>query len=102
MGTLFAELIYKFNEALADNPGEHFTSRDVVHLMVELMLAGDEERIRRPGAVVTVYDPCCGTGGILAITKQHILGDKQHLGINSDAEVHLVGQEVKSRNLRRV
>ena len=49
MGTIFEELIRKFNEALNENPGEHFTPRDVVHLMVDLMLAGDEERIRRRG-----------------------------------------------------
>jgi type I restriction enzyme M protein len=47
MGTIFEELIRKFNEALNENPGEHFTPRDVVHLMVNLMLAGDTERIRR-------------------------------------------------------
>ena len=43
MGTIFEELIRKFNEALNENPGEHFTPRDVVHLMVDLMLAGDED-----------------------------------------------------------
>src|SRR3970040_1226815 len=58
MGTIFEELIRKFNEALNENPGEHFTPRDVVHLMVDLML-GDEGRIRRKGIVRTVYDPCC-------------------------------------------
>jgi type I restriction-modification system DNA methylase subunit len=46
MGTIFEELIRKFNEALDENPGEHFTPRDVVHLMVDLMLAGDGRRIR--------------------------------------------------------
>ena len=49
MGTIFEELIRRFNEALDENPGEHFTPRDVVHLMVELMLAGDEGEIARPG-----------------------------------------------------
>src|SRR5207253_5421431 len=72
MGTIFEELIRKFNEALNENPGEHFTPRDVVHLMVDLMLAGDADRIRRKGAVCTVYDPCCGSGGMLLITKEHI------------------------------
>jgi len=48
MGTIFEELIRKFNEALDENPGEHFTPRDVVHLMVDLLIAGDEERIRPP------------------------------------------------------
>jgi type I restriction enzyme M protein len=62
MGTIFEELIRKFNEALNENPGEHFTPRDVVHLMVDLLLAGDEDRIRRKGLVITVGDPCSGSG----------------------------------------
>jgi len=94
MGTIFEELIRKFNEALNENPGEHFTPRDVVHLMADLMLAGDEERIRKPGAVVTISDPCCGSGGMLTITKDHILGSDERQGINPDAQVHLFGQEV--------
>ena len=49
MGTIFEELIRKFNEALNENPGEHFTPRDVVNLMVDLLLAGDEDQIRRRG-----------------------------------------------------
>src|SRR5512134_1445001 len=73
MGTIFEELIRKFNEALNENPGEHFTPRDVVHLMVDLMLAGDESEIRSKRAIITVYDPCCGSGGMLTTTKEHIL-----------------------------
>ncbi len=53
MGTIFEELIRKFNEALNENPGEHFTPRDVVHLMVDLMLAGDERGIRAKKAIRT-------------------------------------------------
>jgi type I restriction enzyme M protein len=100
MGTIFEELIRKFNEALNENPGEHFTPRDVVHLMVDLMLAGDAERIRRKGIVCTVYDPCCGSGGMLMITKEHVTvglrknGDLLRPAINPDAEIHLFGQEV--------
>jgi len=100
MGTIFEELIRKFNEALNENPGEHFTPRDVVHLMVDLMLAGDEDSIRREGAVRTVYDPCCGSGGMLMIAKEHITigwwrnGESIRLPINSRAQIHLFGQEV--------
>ena len=100
MGTIFEELIRKFNEALDENPGEHFTPRDVVHLMVDLMLAGDEERIADPGVVRSVYDPCCGSGGMLMIAKEHIAGgthingDPPHPAINPQAEIHLFGQEV--------
>lgn len=93
MGTIFEELIRRFNEALNENPGEHFTPRDVVNLMVSLLLAGEEKRIRRAGAIVTVYDPCCGSGGMLTIAKDHILGDGGR-GINPKADVHLFGQEV--------
>ena len=89
MGTIFEELIRKFNEALNENPGEHFTPRDVVHLMVDLLLAGDEERLARPDLVVKISDPCCGSGGMLTIAKEHIEAtDGKH------AEVHLFGQEV--------
>jgi type I restriction enzyme M protein len=100
MGTIFEELIRKFNEALDENPGEHFTPRDVVHLMVDLMLAGDEALIRRHGVVCTVFDPCCGSGGMLTIAKEHITqglrknGDLLRPPINKDAEIHLFGQEV--------
>jgi type I restriction enzyme M protein len=100
MGLIFEELIRKFNEALNENPGEHFTPRDVVHLMVDLMLAGDAGRIRHKGVVCTVYDPCCGSGGMLMITKEHVTiglrknGDLLRDPINKDAEIHLFGQEV--------
>jgi type I restriction enzyme M protein len=63
-------------------------------------LAGDTDRIRRKGVVCTVYDPCCGSGGMLLITKEHITiglrknGDLVRPPINRDAEIHLFGQEV--------
>ncbi len=100
MGTIFEELIRRFNEALDENPGEHFTPRDVVHLMVGLMLAGDEPEIARPGVVRTVYDPCCGSGGMLMIAKEHITegpsrnGERLRPPINPAADIHLFGQEV--------
>ena len=99
MGTIFEELIRKFNEALNENPGEHFTPRDVVHLMVDLMLAGDGDHIARAGAVHDIYDPCCGSGGMLMIAKEHISGGRLENGrviqpaINDSAEIHLFGQE---------
>jgi len=100
MGMIFEEFIRKFNEALNENPGEHFTPRDVVHLMVDLLLAGDEDRIRRKGAIITVYDPCCGSGGMLLITKEHITSGVRKNGeiirsaLNPEADIHLFGQEV--------
>lgn len=94
MGTIFEELIRKFNEALNENPGEHFTPRDAVHLMADLLLAGDEKSVRGEGMIRTVYDPCCGSGGMLTITKEHIVGTNERPGINPKADIHLFGQEV--------
>ena len=100
MGTIFEELIRKFNEALNENPGEHFTPRDVVHLMVDLLLAGDRRRLRTKGVVRSFYDPCCGSGGMLTIAKEHINDGETRDGelvapaVNADADIHLFGQEV--------
>lgn len=88
MGTIFEELIRKFNEALNENPGEHFTPREVIRLMVSLVLAQDEAMLHQAQLVRTVYDPCCGTGGMLTIAKEYIQSR------NAQAKVHLFGQEV--------
>ena len=70
--------------------------------MVDLMLAGNEQRIRRRGVVCTVYDPCCGSGGMLMITKEHVSvglrrnGDLVRPPISPEADIHLFGQEVNS------
>lgn len=88
MGSIFEELIRKFNEALDENPGEHFTPREVVRLMVALLLAHDEDELSRPRVARTVYDPCCGTGGMLTIAKDSILE------LSPKADVYLFGQEV--------
>ncbi|HYN08084.1 MAG TPA: class I SAM-dependent DNA methyltransferase [Vicinamibacterales bacterium] len=100
MGTVFEELIRKFNEALDENPGEHFTPRDVVHLMVDLLIAGDETSLARHGVTTAVLDPCCGTGGMLTIFKEHVAagvrknGELVRAPINAGADIHLFGQEV--------
>jgi type I restriction enzyme M protein len=88
MGTIFEELIRKFNEALNENPGEHFTPREVIRLMVRLLMSPDEEMLRQEHIIRTVADPCCGTGGMLVIAKETIQE------INPQAEVYLFGQEV--------
>ncbi len=88
MGYIFEELIRKFNEALNENPGEHFTPREVIRLMVNLLLAQDQDALKHSHIVRTVYDPCCGSGGMLTIAKERILE------INPNAEVHLFGQEL--------
>ncbi len=88
MGYIFEELIRKFNEALNENPGEHFTPREVIRLMVGLLLCQDMNLIRRDGILLKVYDPCCGSGGMLTSAK-----DRLH-EVNPGADVRLYGQEV--------
>src|SRR3989449_3169121 len=88
MGYIFEELIRKFNEAMNENPGEHFTPREVIRLMVNLLLAQDQDALKHSHIVRTVYDPCCGSGGMLTIAKERILE------INPKADVYLFGQEV--------
>lgn len=89
MGYVFEELIRKFNEQNNENPGEHFTPREIIRLMVNLLMVKDKEKLGKKGIITTVYDPACGTGGMLTVAKEHILKD-----INPDATVELFGQEV--------
>ena len=88
MGYVFEHLLRKFNEALNENPGEHFTPRDGIRLMVDLVLMLDTTLAGKEGVARTVNDCGCGTGGILSITKDHILQ------INPQAKVFLYGQEL--------
>lgn len=89
MGTVFEELIRKFNEQSNENPGEHFTPREVVRLMVRLVLDGDRDLLTRRGVSREVFDPACGTGGMLSIAKEYVLA-----AINPEADIRLFGQEV--------
>lgn len=89
MGYVFEELIRKFNEQSNENPGEHFTPREIIKLMVNLLMAKDAKELSKPGKIITVYDPACGTGGMLTSAKEHLLKD-----INPDANVELFGQEI--------
>jgi type I restriction enzyme M protein len=66
MGLLFEELIRRFAELSNETAGEHYTPREVIRLMVDLLFSGDSEALTRPGVVRSVYDPCAGTGGMLA------------------------------------
>jgi len=88
MGYVFEHLLRKFNEALNENPGEHFTPREVIRLLVDLVLMFDTELGTLPGVSRRLSDCCCGSGGILSIAKEQILA------INSKAQVHLYGQEL--------
>ena len=88
MGAIFEELIRRFAETSNETAGEHFTPREVVNLMVNLLLDGDEQVLREPGAIRTVFDCACGTGGMLSEAEDQI-----HR-FNSQAVVRLYGQEL--------
>ncbi len=88
MGLLFEELIRRFSEISHETAGEHFTPRDVIRLIVDLLLANDGEKLSRPGVTVRVYDPAAGTGGMLTITEAAL---KEH---NPSIRVELYGQEL--------
>ena len=89
MGQVFEELLRKFSEMSNETSGEHYTPRDVVQLLVSLVFTPDMEELSKPNKIVSVYDPCCGTGGMLTIGKDHILNT-----ISPDVSVNLFGQEL--------
>lgn len=89
MGYIFEELIRKFNEQSNETAGEHYTPREVIRLMVRLLLEPDADRIKGESKIIEMYDPACGTGGMLTTGKEYIQSK-----INPDAEVYLYGQEL--------
>jgi type I restriction enzyme M protein len=88
MGYIYEELIRKFNELSNETAGEHFTPREVIELMVNLIFDEDDEVLTQEGAVRTVYDPACGTGGMLSVAQDHVRG------FNKGANLHVYGQEL--------
>jgi type I restriction enzyme M protein len=92
MGYTFEELIRKFAESSNDEAGEHFTPREVVRLMVNLLLAGDEDALSGQAPIRTVYDCACGTGGMLSETEAHLRA------LNENVTVHLFGQEINEQS----
>ena len=88
MGTIFEELIRRFNEALDENPGEHFTPREIIHLMVDLLVGPENGKLLEPYRVIKVADPACGSGGMLTLAKTRLLA------ANPTLQVYLYGQEV--------
>ncbi|MCU1621299.1 MAG: type restriction-modification system DNA-methyltransferase subunit [Frankiales bacterium] len=88
MGYVFEELIRRFSEASNETAGEHFTPREVIRLMVNLLLHEDDAILQRPGSVRTLYDPACGTGGMLTVAEQYV---REH---NPDARLEVFGQEL--------
>ncbi|RCK18833.1 restriction endonuclease subunit M [Thalassospira profundimaris] len=92
MGYLFEELIRRFSEISNETAGEHFTPREVIRLIVDLLIANDDEKLTGRGIIRQVYDPACGTGGMLALTEE-ALND-----FNDAIRVELFGQELNGES----
>ncbi|MDD2413179.1 MAG: class I SAM-dependent DNA methyltransferase [Bacteroidales bacterium] len=88
MGYIFEDLIRKFSEQSNETAGEHFTPREVIRLMVNVLFNEDSETLTKEGIVKTMYDPACGTGGMLSVAEQHLNE------LNSKAELKVFGQEI--------
>ena len=89
MGNIFEELLRKFSEMSNETSGEHYTPRDVVKLLVSLVFSPNRDKLSNPNKIISVYDPCCGTGGMLTIGKDWV-----HENINKNVDVNLFGQEL--------
>jgi len=91
MGTIFEELIRKFNEENNEEAGEHWTPRDVVELMADLIIVPVADQIM--DATYSCYDGACGTGGMLTVAQDRLLNIAKRRGKN--VSIHLFGQEVQ-------
>ena len=88
MGAVFEELIRKFAELSNETAGEHFTPREVIRLMVNLLFIEDDEGLTQPGIVRSIYDPTAGTGGMLSVAEEHLTEQ------NPGARMVMYGQEL--------
>jgi type I restriction enzyme M protein len=88
MGAVFEELIRKFAELSNETAGEHFTPREVIRLMVNLLFIEDDAALTKPGVVRSIYDPTAGTGGMLSVAGEHLAD------LNPDARLVMYGQEL--------
>lgn len=89
MGYIFEELLRRFSEMSNETAGEHYTPREIIRLMVSLLLAEHKDDLQGKGKIRSVYDPACGTDGMLITAKEYI-----HSEINPDLEVTMYGQEL--------
>ena len=92
MGAVFEELIRKFAELSNETAGEHFTPREVIRLMVNLLFIEDDEALTKPGVVRSIYDPTAGTGGMLSVAGEHLAS------LNPDARLVMYGQELNAES----
>src|SRR6476660_9248052 len=92
MGYLYEELIRRFAELSNETAGEHFTPREVIRLMVNLLFVEDDDALTKPGVVRSLYDPTAGTGGMLSVTEEHLTT------LNPKARLVMYGQELNAES----
>ena len=92
MGLLFEDLIRRFNEQANETAGDHFTPREVIRLMVNLLFINDDELLSKPGTVRKMLDPTCGTGGMLSEARNYLL---EH---EAKAKLYVYGQDFNPRS----
>lgn len=92
MGHVFEELIRRFAELSNETAGEHFTPREVIRLMVNLLFIEDDDALTKPGIVRSLYDPTAGTGGMLSVAEDHLSS------LNPDARLVMYGQELNAES----
>lgn len=92
MGTIFEILIRKSKETSNEKAGQYFTPREIVRLMVNLVFANETEKLQKVGAGINIYDPCCGTGGMLTTAKDYLQET-----INKKLDVWVYGQEINEK-----
>ncbi|MFL0069906.1 N-6 DNA methylase [Tenacibaculum maritimum] len=97
MGYVFEELIRISNEQSNETAGEHFTPRDVIEIMNNFLFAGEKEKLSKPGIIRTIFDPACGTGGMVNLGKKFIL-DKVCADSNNKPTLVTYGQEINEQS----
>tara|TARA_Y100000590_G_scaffold463025_1_gene628694 strand:+ start:3927 stop:5657 length:1731 start_codon:yes stop_codon:yes gene_type:complete len=89
IGIIYEELLRRWSEMSNETAGEHFTPRDIVKLLVGLVFNGKENEVPKTGSIRSIYDPCCGTGGMLTTAKRYI-----EENFSNNIEIILRGQEL--------
>jgi len=92
MGYIFEELVRRFNEASNEEAGDHFTPREVIRLMVNLIFAPDSDILTTKGIVKTLFDPAGGTGGMLSVSEDYLRE------LNPDARLEVFGQDYNDQS----
>ena len=92
MGYIYKDLIRRFSEQSNETAGEHFTPREVIKLMVNLLFIEDDDLLSKPGVKATLFDPACGTGGMLSVAQDHLHD------LNDQATLTVFGQELNDES----